>query len=124
MREIKFRAKERNINEWIYGYYSFEDEIFDGAVCTTYRIMPETLGQFTGLLDKNGKEVYECDMLKTINDSIGVAIWFKTGWRIAFYSLGYNGIKSYTAVESFYTDEIREWEVIGNIYDNPELLNQ
>lgn len=51
-------------------------------------------------------------------------IWFQTAWGIASYAYGYDGLKSYTAVDSFYINEAKEWSIIGNIYDNPELLGK
>lgn len=79
--------------------------------------------EFTGLTDKNGKEIYEGDIIEDKN-GIGVIMWFQTAWGVASYAHGYNGLKSYTAVDSFYSKETKEWAVIGSIHDNPELLTK
>lgn len=86
--------------------------------CEKYEVIPETVGQFTGLTDKNGKKFFEGDIVKfshpAFNKSqIGVISYEmnETG-----FVLRYKGDYSWIA----YTNEF--YEVIGNIYDNPELL--
>jgi len=137
MREIKFRGKRKDKNEWEYGFLLEDSELIDDknwekeeAWKRTYyilvdkdewhEIIPETIGQFTGLYDKNGKEIYEGDILKT---------WYGTG-VVKFF----NGCFYVDGAQKWLTDE--EWtdllcsfgseelEVIGNIYDNPELLKE
>ena len=89
-REIKFRGKAINNDffkgEWVYGYYTKElwsgnllDVITDGA--NDIPIQVETLGQFTGLCDKNGKEIYEGDIINFTfySDMAGHAHLGKTG---------------------------------------------
>ena len=126
MREIKFRGKrvrpEGVQDAWAFGSLiqrieatEIHDSIF------TWNVHPETIGQFTGLIDKNGTDIYEGDIIQD-NNGIGVLIWFQTSWGVASYAYGYDGLKSYTAVDSFYVNEAKEWEVIGNIHDNPELI--
>lgn len=125
MRKIKFRGQKDYNKEWVYGYllqFDWADFIVKyGSFEERQRVIPETVGQFTGLTDKNGKEIYEGDIIQD-NNGIGVIMWFQTAWGIASYAYGYNGLKSYTAVDSFYSKETKEWTVIGNIHDNPSLL--
>lgn len=134
MKKIEFRAKRTkhsNPSErWIYGsYVQYKDYQGNERIAIVAHngnyndIHKETVGQFTGLTDKCGKEIYEGDIIEDKN-GIGVMIWFQTAWGIASYAYGYDGLKSYTAVDSFYINEAKEWSIIGNIYDNPELLGK
>lgn len=134
MRQIKFRGKRVNNGQWIEGYYGESFREISSDIKTSYivemnrrpkghDIHKETVGQFTGLTDKNGKEIYEGDIIEDKN-GIGVIMWFQTAWGVASYAYGYDGLKSYTAVDSFYSKETQEWIVIGNIHDNPELLGK
>lgn len=134
MRQIKFRGKN-SIGDWWYGNLITREYLKDGQTKHIYEIsdittsnfctgiIPETVGQFTGLTDKNGKEIYDGDIIEDKN-GIGVIMWFQTAWGVASYAHGYNGLKSYTAVDSFYSKETKEWAVIGSIHDDPELLTK
>lgn len=122
MREIIFRGKRVDDDEWVYGFltkmwakYHIIDEYNENVA---YKVVPETVGQYTGLTDKNGKKIFEGDIVKfshpAFNKSrIGVISYEmnETG-----FVLRYKGDYSWIA----YTNEF--YEVIGNIYDNPELL--
>jgi uncharacterized phage protein (TIGR01671 family) len=111
---FKFRGLTKN-NEWCYGsllYYAGDAQIWeqDGK---NYIVNPETVGQCTGLKDKNGKLIYEGDIVRDINipSYFYIVVWFKGG----FY------LKS-TVSNSFLMFDTTQQEVIGNIYENPELL--
>lgn len=136
-RKISFRGKLSHSKQWVKGHL-ITDLTGQDYIIPTYVFEPdghhlridsdnpfwvdlETVGQFTGLTDKDGKEIYEGDIIED-NNGIGVIIWFQTGWGVASYAYGYNGLKSYTAVDSYYTNEAKEWSVIGNIIDNLELI--
>ena len=135
MREILFRGKDVGTGKFKQGYY------IKGATrhCITcslanypiYDIIPETLGQFTGLTDKNGIKIFEGDIVK-ITDKI---VDFETYAFIEFgnpngqYNWGWQLVPLENkpfAVEILHWVEMEETgafiEVVGNIHDNPELL--
>ena len=133
MREYKFRGKRIDNGEWVYGYYFIEErDIEDGII---WRDIPQiqqrygdhfqyfdvdlaTVGQYTGLHDKNGKEIYEGDIVTGLfnhTDIIGHIVYGSDATffinRKGLYGIGLNNA----------TDWL---EVIGNIYENPELLKE
>ena len=141
MREIKFRGKHIGDNEWVYGYLLFSQS----GICSirsiddflTYQVDPETVGQFTGLHDKNGKEIYEGDILRfppkekiEVNNYVSYEVFWHDndyadrhiGWQMNRHH--YHGnicgtINYFTTCLPKYTQKMI---IIGNIYDNPELL--
>ncbi|MCM1328388.1 MAG: YopX family protein [Ruminococcus sp.] len=132
-REILFRGK--HYKKWLYGDLSDCTPviyILENICGIPYEVNPETIGQFTGLLDKNGNKVFEGDIVHGNvfgDDWIGVIVWID---RIAGFGVRYSHRSEPTAWEnssmlrlltSFPTDEFAA-EIIGNIYDNPELLNE
>lgn len=145
-REIKFRGKRPNSGKWIYGYpikvdvfcYILNEDYFTAPECSC-EVIPETVGQFTGLQDKNGKDIFEgdivastCNKMKPKKDETdlfetpefelktfhNVIDWFNgvriSGWRIK--GKGFQTQLKWSTVGNM------NLKVIGNIYDNPELL--
>lgn len=114
MREILFRGKRTDNGEWVYGdvrhdYDGVPDCISD--YCGSNPVVPETVGQYTGLTDKNGEKIFEGDIAKA-DGAVYVCCWNDCNYEFEFD----NGAENFGIV---YAQEI---EIIGNIHDDPELL--
>ena len=105
--------KENDDNGYCYPYINAEDGIVDGILTT---VDPETVGQYTGLTDKNGKKIFEGDILRNVITTNGVVV---TG--VVSYADGAFGVKSNRG--AIFLAFFENCEAIGNIHDNPELLN-
>lgn len=132
-REIKFRGKRVDNGEWVYGdlmqnYVHHEGfKTIVQAGCVYYKVIPETVGQFTGLKDKTGKEIYEGDRVKFIaiednkkcnkSDAIGTIEWDDED--AGFYI--FNDADWFPHVKFWFAEQI---EIIGTIHDTPELLSK
>lgn len=119
-REIKFRGKSKITGNWLYGNLL---HIFDGnfiysdyynRLFIEHEVNTNTIGQFTGLHDKNEQEIYEGDVVKSTFTTY-IVTWDK---ECACFSLKEDNTPHLLA------DYVNEIEVIGNIHDNPELLKQ
>ena len=134
MREILFRGFHSDKNgkekvyikdEWIKGYWVEDNGIFQTDNNTTWicfvdrfiKVIPETVGQYTGLKDKNGKKIFEGDIVK-YGDTVHQVV-FEQRNGTAYFGLVYN--KFETLPFGHYQDSKLN-EVIGNIHSNPELL--
>ncbi len=125
MREILFRGKRKDNGNWISGsYHKRIDDYFIiplPIVTSQSKVIPETVGQFTGLKDKNGKRIFEGDIVlfDYIGKNRGVhgkkAVCFNNGKFGVFW--GWH--KEFVPLDGFANTTL---EVIGNIHDNPELL--
>jgi len=126
------RGKRKDNGEWVTGYYVKLPEhhiIFDLYGDVDY-IIPETVGRCTGLTDKNGKMIFEGDIVKGVvlsSEFIGDIVWIE---EIASFGIGHRGKREPTAWENSslfkrlrlgYKDQFAA-EIIGNIHDNPELI--
>lgn len=137
MREIRFRGKTLS-GKWVYGYYLHDGQrgryvITDGLLDID-AVKPETIGQFTGLHDKNNVKIYEGDIVVrrdlTFNiEKTCVVVYnneiasFRLHHQNKVYTERYNFINSDTYNDGKCTLECKyEFEVVGNIYDK-ELIN-
>ena len=132
MREILFRGKRTINGDWVYGYFvrgnerkSLRDSIFvydsETQSFNDYKINPSTLGQYTGLTDKNGKKIFEGDIVKTDKFSE------PNKQYIIKYDLQFGafiGQDRYNVYFVTFDGDSGDFEIIGNIHDNPELLEK
>lgn len=127
-RIIKFRGKNIHTGEWLYGDYHREGKTHyitkPGDYLREYApiefiVDGKTIGQFTGLLDKNGKEIYEGDVIlqQGYSGKKPMLVRFEHGAFI----VGWHGGSS-TATRPMLIQ--KRCEVLGNIYDNPELISK
>lgn len=129
MRDIEFRGKQTDNGEWVYGVPTkdgrgemvmveniFECEEYNCRGANCLYVDENTVGQYTGLADRNGTKIFEGDIVKRV--------WFG---KMSFYQIVYdNGLASFIgqAGVKFTTFDYdsTEFEVVGNIYGNSELL--
>ena len=124
MREILFRGKRIDNGEWVYGNFvkgcvddfAYIVEFGNKDLCRNFvEVIPETVGQYTGLTDKNGKKIFEGDILDGL-----------CGLHIVYFDDSFacfdweNAIGKQSESFSGFADD---YEVIGNIYDNKEILD-
>lgn len=149
MREILFRGKQHTDKVWVEGGVSIENDKTYICRRARYRpdtrdwdtaeyyennphytralveIVPETLSQFTGLFDKNDKKIFEGDIVKTKYGRLCIVVWFSSrvhnGWDLKTVLTLENCMRTRPAeTVDLYAKEYLE--VVGNIYDNPEML--
>lgn len=137
MREIKFRGKKCRDGQWVYGHYVESHKTWRGLkphkswiitsalsnggffnIMGRYAVKDDTVGQFTGLTDKNGREIYEGDIVKHVaglkKTKDGTWVDDAEIMLVHFNGAAFN-INYYSKVTSYI-------EIIGNRYDNPELV--
>ena len=135
--EYKFRGQRVDNKEWIYGSLDLSNWhtgdvsdldykypiiiLHDKSQFLSKYVFPETVGQYTGLKDKNGKEIYcgdICSMSKKID--MKIIVDYKDagfGWSDKYNNLAFRG-------HGYLTEILKAIEVIGNKFDNPELLEE
>ena len=146
MREILFKAKRKDDGKWVEGYlfdngFNGEEkkyfvggliiEKYNGTACDEwditgiyfYEIDPETICQFTGLCDKNGNKIWENDILMAhLDESYPEDVTYETvEWNVAGWVAHETGCTDREYLDEF---DLEHYEVVGNIFDNKELLQE
>ena len=138
MRTIKFRGQHWKTGEWEYGYYCVTNEgdhligtvdilSQDMSICDLLftQVNPETVGQFTGLHDKDGKEIYEGDVIDVCNGSINGVPWMDQSPHVVRWRGygSYDTCRFLRAKDGSDLSDSTHWrQIVGNIHDNPELM--
>ena len=127
-RIIKFRGKRLDNGEWVDGFVLFNQDKSEAVIAkltdtesVCENVIPDTVGQFTGYHDLNDKRIYEGDIVKfTAHDALGNELGNQQG--VVKFKFGSYLIGGYDMYDILLNDD--EAEIVGNIYDNPELLNR
>ena len=132
MREILFRGKRADNGQWVNGFYAHElqgghfisaDEgaWYDGPMLSYVEVIPETVGQYTGLDDKNGVKIFEGDVVRYLNSiESGNGVVIFDACAFLFNWIDIDEIDSLLR----YFQCSKELEVIGNVHDNPEAMGE
>jgi len=128
MRTIKFRAQDIASNKWLYGdirHHKNDVCIFEQGGNKGEQVKPETIGQYTGLVDRNGLEIFEGDIIRHDGSTfIGVIEWHPNGYFFINDSWGkkYPRLSSYKSLGDML--DYSSFVVIGNIHDDPALIKK
>lgn len=128
MRKILFRGKMTKADAWVYGSLFIDDKKVKHEICYGYvnfriakEVDPKTVGQYTGFVDGNGRKIFEGDILASQYDdppegpAIEVVVWHNGAWC---QKQGHHDPEP-IEYDNFF---LKTSNVIGNIHDNPELL--
>lgn len=127
-RPIKFRGKTTANGHWVYGsLIDYGDNTFSIRNRKSQPwVQPDSIGQFTGLLDRNGKEIYEGDIITVNGRYPRVVLWDMVSWALMpceHYHDKHFWVMNLQHPENDWWEKFAdEMEIIGNIYDNPELM--
>lgn len=130
MREILFRGKDVDTGEWVYGYYSgpvgacecHEICNINDVLGSMVDVDPETVGQFTGLMDKHGKKIFEGDIVRAVlpkTNAISEFVW--PNMVVGFSEGAFVAMRGRYCTPLYSFAPAVEFEVIGNVHDNQEL---
>lgn len=148
MREILFRGRRIDNGEWVEGFYysvtrgahcnpimnmceimTFEKLTNGEIVLTgTYDVGPSTIGEYTGLTDKNGKKIFENDILHVLevgtetNEYVSTVRWEDGEYLLSESKTNDVPLSAYSTKPEYQMNPLHEIEVIGNRFDTPELL--
>ena len=127
MREIKFRVWSKFYNDWIESFCIKDGRVHLGNAVhyPGNQVSDAILMQYTGLKDKNGKEIYEGDIVSTDLSRPFLIVEYRNGAFL--YQCHHNGQDYYDHMEPAFSEVVESTkyhEVIGNIYENPELLEE
>lgn len=128
MRKIKFRGKTTANGHWVYGSligYGDDQCAIRNSRSNPW-VDPGTVGQFTGLNDAKGKEIYEGDIIVVKGKHERVVLWDKMGWALMpcehYHDKTFWVMNIQHPGMDWWNLFANEIEIVGNIYDNPELL--
>ncbi len=130
MREIKFRGKRVDNGEWVYGFLfkirkpsagfvTFAPAVqvmnMDKMTSSSYEVIPETVGQYTGLKDKDGKDIYEGDIVCDGYKRIMIINWCEQHFCLEFTAISPTNFKT-APIYDWVGNGKTDIEIIGNIY--------
>ena len=139
MRRGGFRGKRIDNDDWFIGRYIWPlfrhdgDQktrlicLFDAESNKSFHVYPESICEFTGLVDKTGKKIFEGDIVKTKYGRLYIVVWFSSleynGWdlEVVRTSENYNTTRRPDSFDIYKKENL---EVVGNVHDNPELLRE